>query len=140
MDEYCAWILLDDSWGGEIEISILSFHFKVEIVALDIQSCNKYCYGQGEGYAKQIFIMYDGIHYDAIAQIAMENAPMEKDVTQFDAKDASKLDSAMVLVREAHQLEQFTNVQKFTLRCMDCRMALQGQQQGTPCSSSYEFL
>ena len=37
-DEYAAWILLDDSWGGAIELAILSEKLGFEICAADVQT------------------------------------------------------------------------------------------------------
>ena len=36
---YCHWIMKPDSWGGAIEISILSQYFNVEIAVVDTKSC-----------------------------------------------------------------------------------------------------
>lgn len=36
--EYCLWILKGTSWGGAIELSILSDYYQIEIVALDAKS------------------------------------------------------------------------------------------------------
>jgi OTU-like cysteine protease len=41
--QYCEWILKSDKWGGEIEIFILSTHFKVEVSFL-LSTC---CYSSG---------------------------------------------------------------------------------------------
>jgi ubiquitin thioesterase OTU1 len=66
--EYCAWILDDKSWGGEIELSILSAHFKVEMLVFDVVSMARLCYGEDQGYTQRLFLLYDGIHYDAIME------------------------------------------------------------------------
>jgi len=36
--EYKSKIMKDDSWGGEIELFILSKHYKMEIVALNAKT------------------------------------------------------------------------------------------------------
>ena len=38
--DYCEWILKDTSWGGAIEVSILSSVYKIEIVSLDVTNLN----------------------------------------------------------------------------------------------------
>ena len=43
---YCDWILAKDSWGGAIELSILSGHFKCEIRCIDIQTCQVHRFGE----------------------------------------------------------------------------------------------
>ena len=37
-EEYAAWILLEDSWGGAIELAILSEKHQTEICAVDVQT------------------------------------------------------------------------------------------------------
>jgi ubiquitin thioesterase OTU1 len=45
-DEYCAWIQKDQSWGGAIELGILSEHYGVEICAIDVTHVNVYRFGE----------------------------------------------------------------------------------------------
>jgi len=39
-----------------------------EIAAYDIQTKRVDIYGQSEGYTERAFLLYDGLHYDAMAQ------------------------------------------------------------------------
>lgn len=65
IDEYCAWIQSDTSWGGAIELSILAKHFKICVNAIDVKSSrvDRYC---TEYANKNVYLMYDGIHYDPL--------------------------------------------------------------------------
>lgn len=36
----------------------------VLITVVDIQTNNAYSYGEGEGYDRRVFVIYDGVHYD----------------------------------------------------------------------------
>lgn len=36
----------------------------VMITVVDIQTNNAYSYGEGCGFDRRVFIIYDGIHYD----------------------------------------------------------------------------
>src|SRR4030095_6096064 len=36
-DDYCRWIQTEEAWGGQIELSILSKHFDVEICSIDVK-------------------------------------------------------------------------------------------------------
>ena len=42
-------------------------HFAREIAAYDIQTKRCDVYGQGEGYPERVMLIYDGLHYDALA-------------------------------------------------------------------------
>ena len=61
------WIALESSWGGAIELAIIAAHFKCELAAVDVQSSRVYVYGEGQSFTKRAFLVYDGIHYDALA-------------------------------------------------------------------------
>ena len=65
--EYCAWIQDPKHWGGAVELSILAKHFGREIAAYDIQTERCDVYGQGDAYEERVMLLYDGLHYDALA-------------------------------------------------------------------------
>lgn len=39
-----------------------------EIAAYDIQTRRVDVYGEDQGYTERAFVLYDGLHYDALAQ------------------------------------------------------------------------
>jgi hypothetical protein len=69
------WIQLPGKWGGAIELSILAAHYGREVAAYDVQTKRCDVYGQGRGYGERVMVIYDGLHYDAIAVAAFEGAP-----------------------------------------------------------------
>ncbi|KDO31780.1 hypothetical protein SPRG_03700 [Saprolegnia parasitica CBS 223.65] len=127
VDEYCAWILDSKSWGGEIELSILSMHFRIEMLVFDVISMSRLCYGEDQGFTQRLFLLYDGIHYDAITEVDARG----KDKTLFAINDFAKVESASVLAVEAHQTHQYTDVGGFTIQCMVCRRAFKGQMEAS---------
>ena len=62
--DYSAWIQTSTSWGGAIEMMILSEYFKSEIVAVDTVNVRYDIFGQGKGYSQRVCLIYSGIHYD----------------------------------------------------------------------------
>ena len=129
--EYCAWIQDPKHWGGAVELSILAKHFGREIAAYDIQTERCDVYGQGEAYEERIMLLYDGLHYDALAL----NAPgggRGDDVTVVPSRGpaAEAADAkARALVAEAHAARQFTDVANFALRCLVCQTGLKGEKE-----------
>lgn len=65
-DEYCAWILKEDSWGGAIEVSILSQFYGIEFDVVDIQNAIINRFGEDKHYGMRGFLLFDGIHYDPL--------------------------------------------------------------------------
>lgn len=65
--DYCQWLALDSSWGGEVEIVILAEQLKVEITVVSIEFLTLLSYSPN--YCKdfkRIYILYTGQHYDAL--------------------------------------------------------------------------
>ncbi|GJD12970.1 Ubiquitin thioesterase OTU1 [Galdieria sulphuraria] len=106
--EYSRWILLPETWGGAIELSILNR------------------YGEAENYEERVFLLYDGIHYDPIAR-AFLGASREYDVTVFKIWDNEALVGAKSVAEEANKNRQYTDLASFTLMCRNCGAKLKGE-------------
>ncbi len=66
--EYSEWIMNPTSWGGAIELQILSDYFKIEIGAVNIQTLRVDRFGEANNYSNRVFVIYDGIHYDSLVR------------------------------------------------------------------------
>ncbi|KAJ6802177.1 ubiquitin thioesterase OTU1 [Iris pallida] len=132
-EEYCAWILNSEKWGGAIDLSILSKYYGREIAAYDIQTMRCDLYGQGMNYQERVMLIYDGLHYDALAMSPFEAAPEEFDQTIFPVnKDGSTgpvEGLALNLVRDANRKRSYTDTANFSLRCGVCQIGLVGQKE-----------
>jgi len=126
-DEYAAWILDAEHWGGATELDILSRHYATELCAIDVMSGRVDCFGQGAGHAQRAMLLYDGIHYDLLVRTLFDGAPEELDVTLFRPDDARALEQAKLVAAEARRNRTFTDTASFTLRCLVCQRGLKGQ-------------
>lgn len=129
--EYAQWIQDPNRWGGAIELSILSKQFGKEIAAFDIQTRRIDLYNEGL-YPERVMVIYDGLHYDALAVAAGEGAPESADVTTVPSigpLTEAAMKAASAVVAQYHQLRQFTDVANFTLRCADCKIGLKGEKE-----------
>uniref|UniRef100_A0A8C2N3Z1 Ubiquitin thioesterase OTU n=1 Tax=Cricetulus griseus TaxID=10029 RepID=A0A8C2N3Z1_CRIGR len=124
-EEYCEWIKRDDTWGGAIEISILSKFYQCEICVVDTQTVRIDRFGEDAGYTKRVLLIYDGIHYDPLQRNFSD--PDTPPLTIFSSNDDIVLVQALELAEEAKRKRQFTDVNRFTLRCMVCQKGLTGQ-------------
>jgi ubiquitin thioesterase OTU1 len=139
-NEYCKWIESSDKWGGALELSVLSEHFKTEIAAYDIRTKRCDVYSSEKGFKERCYLVYDGLHYDPLAVSLFEQAKEEIDLTVFpspehalspaERDEGSKVsNSAAALVAEIHGARQFTDVANFTLRCGTCLQGLKGEKE-----------
>lgn len=121
--EYCKWIMEPDAWGGAIELSILSKYYGIEIAVVDSINAIINRFGEDHHYPLRVFLMFDGIHFDPL-YLEREG---EANQTIFQSDDNKILQQAAELAKEANSSRQFTDVQKFTLKCSDCGVMFSGQ-------------
>ncbi|CAN1149382.1 OVARIAN TUMOR DOMAIN-containing deubiquitinating enzyme 2 [Linum perenne] len=131
--EYCAWILNSEKWGGAIELSILADHYGREIAAYDIQTTRCDLYGQDKKYSERVMLIYDGLHYDALAMSPFEEAPDEFDQTIFAVQKDRTIGlvegMTLNLVRDQQRKRSYTDTANFTLRCGVCQIGVIGQKE-----------
>lgn len=123
---YCEWILNSDSWGGAIELAILSKHYSIEIDVVNAQTGRLDRFGENFNYDRRVFLVYDGIHYDPLL---LESADGRKITTIFSTEDEELVSQALELGHEAKSCRQFTDVNAFRLRCLICQVIVTGQDE-----------
>lgn len=124
VEEYSTYIQRPNTWGGAVELAILSDYYEAEIAAVDVQTTNLYIYGQGKGYTRRAYLAYNGIHYDCLVgtpgtQLCFE--PADKGVESL----------ATAYAHTAHTSGSFTNVRTFTLQCSVCQQGVVGEKGAT---------
>lgn len=120
--QYCTWILTKDAWGGAIEVQILAEYFQVEIVVVDTKSGSCTVFGESSDFPHQMVLIYDGIHYDALYDVAAG-----KEVTLHSAEDKSILTKALVTAKAAKAAHNYTDTTGFSLKCLVCGTKLRGE-------------
>ncbi|XP_057735678.1 OVARIAN TUMOR DOMAIN-containing deubiquitinating enzyme 2-like [Arachis stenosperma] len=131
--EYCNWILDTQKWGGAIELSILADYYGRQIAAYDIQTSRCDLYGQEKGYSERVMLIYDGLHYDALAVSPFEGAPEDFDQTIFTVQKDRSIGPverlALNFVKDQQRKRRFTDTANFTLRCGVCQIGVVGQKE-----------
>jgi ubiquitin thioesterase OTU1 len=119
-DDYCKWISYSDSWGGGIEMSILSQEFDIEIASINVQDLRVDRFNEGK--PKRCILVYSGIHYDTIAFVPSGSSTYdpENDIKLFDAQDNVMLEAARQLCGELKKQHYYTDTQKFDIKCNTC--------------------
>jgi len=126
--EYAKWILEPKTWGGAIELAILSDHYQTEIGAIDVATSHMYCYGEGKSYRQRVYLVYDGLHYDALGLNFSPDGPEEFDMTVFSPQDSYVFNNALAIVRSLKQKHLYTDTAAFLLSCSDCQAVLVGEK------------
>lgn len=122
--QYADWILDSNKWGGEIELVILSEYLKVEIAVVNISTCAVIVYGEGAGHANRMYLLYDGVHYDAVVKKEANGVS-----TLFRPDDAVSYANAIALAAELQRKKQYVSLSGNDLQCKVCFAVLRGQQQ-----------
>jgi ubiquitin thioesterase OTU1 len=74
----------------------------------------------------RVFLLFDGIHYDPLYLESLSGEPPK---TLFPIEETNVYQQALQLAKEAKSSRQFTDVNKFTLKCIDCNVCLVGQKE-----------
>ena len=120
-EDYCKWISNKETWGGGIEISILSKFFQVQIAVADIQFITIEYFGN---YDKCIYLLYNNIHYDVFYK--EENG---KITGIFNSNDAKVKQEIMDICMQLQNREIYVDTKNFSLKCMQCGFLMKGQNE-----------
>lgn len=126
---YRAWITSQNAWGGAIELSILSRHFRLQLAAFDVKTMRLDRYGEDGHYSTVAYLVYDGIHYNYIALALGASKSADTDVTQFPASDTFAMTQVRALIQKEHDAHKFTDTASFLLKCGQCGTRLKGETQ-----------
>jgi ubiquitin thioesterase OTU1 len=132
VQDYVKWILNPEKWGGEIEMNILSKYFQMEIAAVDVETGKLYVYGEAGNYSSRVYLLYDGIHYDAIVSAILSSSgeiDESKVTTIFQASDTQMAYEAGMLATELRKKKKFVNMTGCQLQCLVCLTGLKGQKE-----------
>jgi ubiquitin thioesterase OTU1 len=131
-DEYCKWIMSEYSWGGDVELAILSEHFEVEICVVDVVNLRIERYNRGK--PTRCIVVWSGIHYDTIALSPSEPPythaalPPDCDVKVFSAHDDLILEKALELCAILKERHYYTDTNAFTIKCNVCGWTGKGEK------------
>lgn len=130
--DYCRWIQNENSWGGAIELNILSKYFDIEVCSIDVQTLRVDRFN--EGASTQCILVYSGIHYDTIALSPSDppythtDVPPEFDTKVFDAADDVALERSVELCRILQAEHYYTDTAGFRIRCNTCGGTFVGEK------------
>ncbi|CAI4060699.1 hypothetical protein N7582_001685 [Saccharomyces uvarum] len=122
--EYAQWILKMESWGGAIEIGIISDTLAVAIYVVDIDAVKIEKFNEDK-FDNYILVLFNGIHYDSLTKnefktvFDKENQPESDDV----------LTAALQLASNLKQTGYSFNTHKAQIKCNTCQMTFVGERE-----------
>mmetsp|Transcript_125595 Transcript_125595/g.361101 ORF Transcript_125595/g.361101 Transcript_125595/m.361101 type:complete len:295 (+) Transcript_125595:49-933(+) len=119
---YAEWICKSDSWGGFVDLHILSTHLDVQICAIDIKSGAVHSFPHEPVGDSRLYLLFDGIHYDCI----VAKAPAAGG--RFSVKDDLTMSKAVAVAMDLKEKKQYTDTAHFTLQCQHCFKLLTGEK------------
>ncbi|ETN38585.1 uncharacterized protein HMPREF1541_06622 [Cyphellophora europaea CBS 101466] len=129
---YCAWIQQENSWGGDIELDILSRVLGVEIDACIVQPFSVQRYN--EGASERIVLIYSGIHYDTVAVSPDPEGDLgaELDMRRFEVVNSDwVLEGTRKLCEKLAAQGYMTNTSTFGIMCKVCGWKGKGEREAT---------
>lgn len=131
-EAYISKILSPTTWGGAIELSILSAHFQVEIDSIDVATGTVHRFGEDMAYENRGLVVYSGIHYDALTLIDGGNeTTVFPNLTALGLKEEEDevLAAAKELCKELKRRRYYTDTASFSLKCKQCGKGLTGEKE-----------
>lgn len=132
-DEYVQWITKPTSWGGAIELQILSDFLGVCVNSIDVESGRVDSFNPDAN--EYIVVFYTGIHYDAVVY------KTSKEITKF-GKGNDFIEGAKELAKGLNHKGYVTNTNTFQVKCKTCGKVLDGEKGVTQHASQaghYDF-
>ncbi|KEP62232.1 UNVERIFIED_CONTAM: OTU family cysteine protease [Hammondia hammondi] len=148
--EYIHWISEPTSWGGYVELAILAQQLRHEVLVVDVETRRKDFYGD-RGTGKRIYLLYDGVHYDAVLALPRQRAfpgEFEKGEERrgggasfrvgaenrfcfsvFSPDDAETEAKVVELASELQRKRGFVNLKEMSLLCLVCGVGIRDQDE-----------
>lgn len=121
--EYAQWILQKDSWGGGIEIAILSKKLGVAIYVLDIDAQQFERFNEDQ-FDQFIVVMFSGVHYDSVE--------LDDAKTVFDKRDEYLsqliLSGTLKIAQQMKKGGHSFNTSKDKIICNVCKKVMVGEK------------
>lgn len=132
--QYSEWINRSNSWGGAIELGILSEYLQVAINCIDIELGN-FIKFENDAHKPSRFInlIYSGIHYDLLvlnSKLSTLESDKSNDQTIWGylMPQAELIQSYSEILTKSLQSQNYTtNTTTFRIRCLDCYKVLVGE-------------
>lgn len=131
-DSYVSKIVSPTTWGGAIELSILSQHFGVEIDSIDVATGTVHRFGEDKAYENRAIVVYSGIHYDALTlKEGSDETTVFPNLTAIgiEEEEDEVLGAAKELCQELKRRKYYTDTASFSLTCKNCGTKLTGEKQ-----------
>ena len=119
-EDYCEWIMRGDSWGGGMEIAILSKYFMLNIGVVDIKNLTIEYFGNN--YSNTIYLLYDNVHYD----VFYYETDDKKITGVFKSDDTKAKDEILEIAAELKRHKQYVDTQNYSIKCMECNFLMKG--------------
>ena len=116
--EYCEWISRGSSWGGGIELSILSIFFNVKIGVADINNTTIEFFGD---YNQVIYLLYNKVHYDVFYK--EENG---KITGVFNSNDEKAKEEILSICKELNKNQKNVDTKMYSMKCGQCNFLMKG--------------
>ncbi|UJR13898.1 hypothetical protein I4U23_000904 [Adineta vaga] len=117
--EYSKWIRRDDSWGGGIELAILTQEYEIEICVINTECGGRIDYfGEDQHFPYRVFLLYDNLHYDPVYLVTYDVVQQKELIqTKFHRNDEAILTLAKDLAEQyntsnSDDIQQSTSYKK----------------------------
>lgn len=122
--DYVNWIQKNDSWGGGIEIAVLSEAICVAIYVLDMDAIKFEKFNEDK-YNEFIIILFNGVHYDSIE---LENGKTAFNMKTDKELSEKVLEHSLEIAKKLKESGHAFNTHKANIICNVCQKTFVGER------------
>ncbi|SCU91081.1 LANO_0D10704g1_1 [Lachancea nothofagi CBS 11611] len=125
--EYSQWILKKTSWGGGIELAILSKVLKLCIYVLDVDACKFEKFNE-QHFDDFVMVVFNGVHYDAMEVANDSSSSTVKVLNSRSDKIDQVLARALEVASKLKSKGYSFNTTRDRIKCNVCSEMLIGER------------
>lgn len=106
------------TWGGALECRALADALRVQVATADIRTASLMVFGEDRSFARRLYLLYDGIHYDYLATASGTRL--------FSPDDSAAATAAVAATEALRRAHAYTDTAHFSLLCTACGATVAG--------------
>ncbi|KOO26777.1 ubiquitin thioesterase otu1-like protein [Chrysochromulina tobinii] len=115
-----------------VELAIFAENLEAEISVTDVQSGRADVYGSGQGFPRRIYMLFSGIHFDAVVVEGLRTVP-----TTATARIARADALVAALATEQRACGGYTDQATMVLMCAACGQIVHGEKEARRHAGSF---
>ncbi|SCU83517.1 LADA_0C11914g1_1 [Lachancea dasiensis] len=126
--EYSQWILKKSSWGGGIELAVLSKVLQLSVYVLDVDAAKFEKFNE-QRFSDFIMVAFNGVHYDAMEVLKVASGEKLRVLNQGSDRLGQVLERAQDVALDMKKRGYSFNTARDRIKCNVCSEIIIGERE-----------